>query len=152
VANFRTDFKNLMAAILTVVKDPRQVVILMSATNALNLSLADATIGRTLSVQGGTIAGLTVLVSEAVGNRLIAIHGPSLLLADGGVNLAMSKETSLEMDTAPAVGDQSPITTLSTLKSLWQNNLVAFRVDRAIAWKMARSNCIKWIASASYGA
>lgn len=150
--NFKTDFKALMAAIGSTVKDPRGVVILMSATNALNLSLMDATIGRTLDVNGGTVSGLQVLVSEAVGSRLIALHAPSLLIAEGAVNISLSDQTSLEMDDVPSQGDQSPVTTISTLKSMWQNDLVAFRVERQIAWKLGRSGAVKWISGASYGA
>src|SRR5262249_17085767 len=120
-ANFRTDMKTLLTALISVVKDPREIVFLISAQNAAQLGLLGNEFPR-LGVDGGTVAGFTFLSSQAVGNRLIALHAPSLLLADGGIELDSSREAMIEMDTAPAAGDQSPISDISTMKSFFQND------------------------------
>jgi hypothetical protein len=149
-ANFRTDMKNLIAALATTVKDLRGTVILMNPTNAINLNLMGAEFS-TLGADGGTIAGLPCLTSDAVGSRLVAIHAPSVLLADAGVELALSTETSVELDTAPSVGDTSPLSSVTRLTSAFQANVSFFRVDRMINWRMARSGCVKYIINAAYG-
>jgi hypothetical protein len=55
------------------------------------------------------------------------------------------------MESTPAVGEQSPITTLGPLKSLWQNNLVGFRVEQYITWKAARTSAVEYLNGTAYG-
>ncbi len=81
----------------------------------------------------GSIFGIPVIVSNNVGNRIILLHAPSVLYADeGGVQIDVSREASVQMDSAP----DSPATATTVLVSLWQNNLVGLRAERMITWKL----------------
>ena len=80
---------------------------------------------------GGSVEGVPIITSENIpaagssptdGYPIIALHAPSILLADdGGVNIDMSREASLQMDSAP----DSPVSASTTMVSLFQQNLVA---------------------------
>jgi hypothetical protein len=67
------------------------------------------------------------------------IHGPSILFADdGGVNIDVSQEATVELNTVPT----SPPTASSVLISLWQQNLIGLRAERFINWKRARTTSV----------
>jgi len=67
------------------------------------------------------------------------IHAPSILFADdGGVNIDVSREATVEMNTVPT----SPITASSVYVSLWQANLIGLRAERFINWKRARTTAV----------
>lgn len=154
-ATFRTDMNNMLNNFTANNQDPTKVVLIMSATQAIALSLMVTDLGVPLfpniSTSGGTILGLPVIVSEAVGTKIIALIPNQILIAEeGGIMLDVSREASVEMETTPAVGEQSPLTTVSNIKSFWQNNLVGFRVERFITWKVARSSAVEYITGNAY--
>jgi HK97 family phage major capsid protein/HK97 family phage prohead protease len=124
---------------------------LMSDSNAFGLGLSVNALGQPLfpglSITGGSIFGIPVVVSNNVGNRVILVHAPSILYADeGGVQIDVSREASLQMSDAP----DSPGTTATVLVSLWQNNLVGLRAERMITWKRARTAAVTYISAAAY--
>jgi HK97 family phage major capsid protein/HK97 family phage prohead protease len=146
---FRKDMGTLMGAFVTANNDPTGAVVLMSATQALNLSLMQNPLGQSefpgIGVNGGTIMGLPAVVSETVGTKIILVNASDILLAeDGGVEIDVSEEASLIMSTTPDVPpDQA-------LVSLWQNNLVGLRVDRFVTWKRAKTASVAFISPAAY--
>jgi HK97 family phage major capsid protein/HK97 family phage prohead protease len=124
---------------------------LMSDSNAFGLGLSVNALGQPLfpglSIAGGSILGIPVVVSNNVGNRVILVHAPSILYADeGGVQIDVSREASVQMDGAP----DSPATATTVLVSLWQNNLVGLRAERMITWKRARTAAVTYISAAAY--
>jgi len=124
---------------------------LMSDSNAFGLGLSVNALGQPLfpglSIAGGSILGIPVIVSNNVGNRVILVHAPSILFADeGGVQIDVSREASVQMDSAP----DSPATSTTVLVSLWQNNLVGLRAERMITWKRARTAAVTYISAAAY--
>jgi HK97 family phage major capsid protein/HK97 family phage prohead protease len=124
---------------------------LMSDSNAFGLALSVNALGQPLfpgmSIMGGSIFGIPVIVSNNVGNRIILVHAPSVLFADdGGVSIDVSREASVQMDSAP----DSPGTSTTVLVSLWQNNLVGLRAERWITWKLARTAAVRYITAAAY--
>jgi len=150
-AAFRTDMKSVFANYLGVNDDPTNTVILMSATVALNLSLLMNPLGQPefpdLNMKGGTILGLPVVVSQAVGNRIIVLRADEILLADDGpAQIDVSEQASVVMDDNPQASPQT-----TSLVSFWQRNLVGLRVDKYINWKKARSTSVQYISNAAYG-
>jgi HK97 family phage major capsid protein/HK97 family phage prohead protease len=124
---------------------------LMSDSNAFGLGLSVNALGQPLfpglSIAGGSILGIPVIVSNNVGNRIILVHAPSILYADeGGVQIDVSREATIQMDGAP----DSPATATTVLVSLWQNNLVGLRAERMITWKRARAAAVTYISAAAY--
>jgi HK97 family phage major capsid protein len=124
---------------------------LMSDSNAFGLGLSVNALGQPLfpgmSITGGSIFGIPVIVSNNVGDRIILLHAPSVLFADeGGVRIDVSRDASVQMDSAP----DSPTTASTILVSLWQNNLVGLRAERMITWKLARAAAVRYITAAAY--
>jgi len=124
---------------------------LMSDSNAFGIAMSVNALGQPqfpgMSIAGGSIFGIPVIVSNNVGNRIILLHAPSVLFADdGGVQIDVSREASVQMDSAP----DSPGTATTVLVSLWQNNLVGLRAERMITWKLARTAGVRYITAAAY--
>jgi HK97 family phage major capsid protein/HK97 family phage prohead protease len=144
-ANGRTDIAALVAALVAAGLSAAQAVILMSESNAAALSVALNPLGQplfpALTVSGGTALGVQVITSQAVGTNVILLHAPSILLADdGGVSIDVSREASLQMDSAP----MNPADATVVMKSLWQMNCVGLRAERAINWKKIRAGCVQY--------
>lgn len=141
--NARTDIKKAIT-LLTAANYPiSECVIIMSEANAFALSTALTTNGVLvnpgLTAKGGNILGVPVVTSQAAGSVVALVHAPSILFADdGGVNIDVSREASVEMNTVPT----SPITASSAFVSLWQANLVGLRAERFINWKRARTTSV----------
>lgn len=62
---------------------------------------------------------------------------------DGETMLDVSREASLQMDSAPSAGAQS-------LVSLWQNNLVGIRAERYVYWQRRRDAAVYLIDMVTY--
>jgi HK97 family phage major capsid protein len=124
------------------------VNLIMSSTNALVLSFLRNTDGSAVfpgfTVNGGTISGVSVIVSDAAGDDIIAVLAPYVLYADdGGVQVDVSREASIQMDSAP-------VDPAVSLVSLWQNNLVGLRAERFINWKKGHAQAAQFIDGATY--
>jgi len=124
---------------------------LMSDSNAFGLSISVNALGQPLfpgmTAQGGTLFGMPVVVSNNVSTRVILVHAPSILYADeGGVRIDVSREASVQMDSAPT--DTVDATTVYL--SLWQRNLVGLKAERFITWIRARTAAVRYITAAAY--
>jgi HK97 family phage major capsid protein len=144
-ANARTDIQALAAAMLAANISTAGSTLLMSETNALALASALNPLGQSLfpglSATGGSALGYTVLTSQALGTNVILLNGEGILIADdGGVEIDVSREASVQMDSAPT----NPADATTVLTSLWQNNLVGLRADRIINWKRARTGSVQY--------
>jgi len=124
---------------------------LMSDSNAFGLSISLNALGQPLfpgmTAQGGTLFGMPVIVSNNVSTRVILLHAPSILYADeGGVRVDVSREASVQMDSAPT--DTVDATTVYI--SLWQRNLVGLKAERFVTWIRARTAAVRYITAAAY--
>lgn len=151
---FNYDLSVLLAAFTSANQDPSMAVLLISATTAMNLSLMRNALGQRefpeMTLKGGSISGIPVIVSETVGDRVILVNASDILFADdGGIEIDISREASIEMDTTPIAGDASPIDG-AKLTSFWQNHLVGIRVTRFISWKRARVSAVAWLDNVAY--
>jgi HK97 family phage major capsid protein/HK97 family phage prohead protease len=123
---------------------------LMNDSNAFGLGLSLNALGQPLfpgvGQDGGTLMGRPVIVSNNVGLRIILVHAPSILFADdGGVSIDVSREASIQMDSAP----ETPSTASTVLVSLWQRNLIGLRAERFITWLRARTAAVRVITTAA---
>jgi HK97 family phage major capsid protein len=144
-ANGRTDIAAMMSALVAAGLSAAQSVLLMSESNAAALSNALNPLGQPLfpglNITGGTGLGIPVITSQAVASNVILLHPPSILFADeGGVAIDVSREASLQMDSAP----MNPPDATVIMTSLWQSNRVGIRAERAINWKKARAGCVQY--------
>jgi HK97 family phage major capsid protein len=124
---------------------------LMSDSNAFGLAMSMNALGQPLfpgmTAQGGTLFGMPVIVSNNVSTRVILMHAPSILFADeGGVRIDVSREASVQMDSAPT--DTVDATTVYL--SLWQRNLIGLKAERMITWIRARTAAVTYLTAAAY--
>ena len=130
-ASYATDVQTLLTAFFTARPNAQQPVLIANAGHAAQL--------RTLNAGGGP--GLDVVVSEAAGLNTIAIDGAGVYVADGGIEIDISSEASLQMNDAP----DAPVTASTVLVSLFQQNLRGFRVERFVNWQ-AVTGAVKYLA------
>lgn len=134
--------------------NPNGAVWLMSATTALALTLRKNALGQReypeISLTGGTLSGLPIIISQYVGNRMILVNAPDIYLADdGGVAIDMSREASLEMVNNPT--QDSVAGTGTSLVSMFQTNSIAMRAERWINWQRRREAAVSVITGVAYG-
>ena len=133
---------NLPLTGLTFVMSPSNAVVLSFQRDAMGaLAFPD------MSSAGGSMNGLQVVTSAAAGTNVIGMI-PSLILYgdDGGVTVDVSREASVQMDSAP----DSPATATTVLVSLWQNNLVGLRAEWFVSWKKAHAQAVQYVNNATF--
>jgi HK97 family phage major capsid protein/HK97 family phage prohead protease len=128
------------------------LVIIMSQTNAFAMGYKRDALGQIMfpnvGPDGGNANGVTIIASNAVGDKVIGLQPEYILLADdGGVKIDVSREATLQMNDAP-VNPSDPATTVWT--NMFQDNLVALRAERFINWKKAKSTAAYYLTGAVY--
>ncbi|APR05836.1 phage major capsid protein [Thauera chlorobenzoica] len=85
-----------------------------------------------VGARGGEAVGIPVFTSSGSprstsGGQIVLLDQTAVLMADEGIRLDVSEQAALQFDDAPSAGAQA-------LVSLWQNNLVAFLIERRLNW------------------
>jgi HK97 family phage major capsid protein len=148
--NVRTDFKTVIASFASANIPFSGIVMLMNTNLAASLGMMHNALGQpefpTLSGDGGSIMGIPVVVSDNVPSAtVIFVKASEILIADdGGVDIAVSREASLQLDSNPS---EPP----TTMVSLFQQNAVALRAERYINWKRRRTQSVYYLTSVNYG-
>ncbi|WP_221179825.1 phage major capsid protein [Salinisphaera orenii] len=145
----RTDMKAVFSQFITNNRNVSGCSWVMDGSTALAISLMTNTLGQPefpgIGMNGGTLGGLPVVVSEYVtAGDIYLVDADNIYWAtDGGIELSMSDQASIEMNDSP---DGT-----GSLVSLWQNNLSAFRVEQRLNWMPRRTNSVARITGAAYG-
>lgn len=153
VANVLTDMQTLMSGFVNANLSFSNAYWIMHPRTALYLSMLLSPLGTyqfpTINVTGGTFMGFPVITSTSVpidtgaDSYVILVDASSILLADDGINVDISREASLQMDSAPTDAAASQI-------SLWQNNLVGLRCERRITYRRRRDSAVQVLSAVSY--
>jgi HK97 family phage major capsid protein/HK97 family phage prohead protease len=147
----KTDLSSRVGVFVAANYNLGESVWLMNEANAFGIGLSVNGLGQPLfpgftGLTGGMLMGIPVVVSNSVGARIILAHTPSILYADeGGIRIDVSREASVQMDSAPT--DTVDATTVYL--SLWQRNLIGLKAERIITWKVARSTAVTYITTAA---
>lgn len=157
-----TDMATLLKQFTQNNLDASDVVLIMSASQALQISMMTTTLGMTyfpgISMKGGNFRGIPVLTSEnlqSVGspstNSIVAVKASDVYLADDGVvTVDASDQASVEMVDSSS---QSAISgTGASQVSLWQTGAIGLMATREITWAMRRSTSVGYISPAAYAA
>lgn len=157
--SIRADARAAMSVFVAAKNPLTSGVWVMSGLNALGLSTMVNALGQAefggVTVNGGTFMGLPVIVSEAAGTTITLMNAGDIWLADdGGVNVDISTEASLQMVdsdsiTQDSIGVSDPVET--TVVSMFQTNSVAIRVETFINWARRRSTGVATITGAEWG-
>lgn len=159
--NVRCDIGALFGDFIAANNAPTTAVLVMSATTALNLSLMRNPLGQREFVgvnmmNGGELDGIPVIVSEYVPtlsdgtSYIFMVNASDIYLGDdGGLSVDMSREASLQMDSAPSMkSDGTP--TATSVVSMFQTNSVAFRAERTINWAKRRVSAVSVLDGVNY--
>jgi len=144
---FKVDAKTMMGNFIAANIPLSQGVWIMQSTQALSFSLMQNALGQAefpgMTMNGGTLLGLPVIVSQHVPAGLIVLAAANeiYLADDGQVTIDASREATLEMDNAP---------TGTATRSMFQNNEVALRAERYINWQKRRAAAVQIITGAAY--
>lgn len=158
----RADINKLMAAFTASNLSTAGSVFVMTEVQATALSMMVNALGQPefpgITANGGTLFGLPVITSQSVTQTtagspavtsalIILIKASEVLLADdGGVTIDVSREASLQMDSAPT----NPPVAATVFVSLWQMNLIGIRAERYINWVRRRPGSVAYITGAHY--
>jgi len=152
----RADIRALMATFIAANNAPTTGVWIMGSTTALAVSMMVNPLGQPefpgLSMSGGTFNGMPVIVSDYIpAGTVVLANASDIYLADeGGIQVDMSREASLEMADNPAHNSDTP-TGATALVSMFQTNSVAFRVERFINWARRRPSAVAILTGATWG-
>lgn len=149
--NIATDAKALLNAVTTELVSP---FLVMRPRLAANIAGLNTQLTRDLTVDGGTLAGIPVVVTgnmprtanSPADDQVVLLDADSIQYADGGIDISVSNEATIMMDTAP---DSPPIAS-SVATSFFQNNLTGLRLIRYVTWKVRRSGAVALMTGASY--
>ena len=149
-ANPLVDIAALLNSFVTAGIPLDGVVLLMSPSNAFILSNRRSAMGAadfpSVSINGGTVAGVPVITSSLCGTNIIAVAPSYVLYADdGGVRIDVSQEASVQMVDNPAAPDATTV-----YRSFWQDNLIGLRAERFVAWIKAHANAVNMITGTAY--
>lgn len=156
----RDDLGTLLARYLAANLGVRGLTLVTTSTMAMQIGLLRNTLGNKefpdIRVDGGFLEGIPVITSENIvsptgsptdGTLIVAINANEVMVADdGGVDIDVSREASLQMESAP----DSPETASTVTVNLWQHNMVAFKAERFITWKKRRAEAVQLISGAAY--
>lgn len=155
----RCDVQTLFESFIDDNNAPTSGVWIMSASLALALSLMVNPLGQQefpgIGMSGGNFYGLPVIASEYVPDGVVAlVNAGDIYLADeGGIEVSMSTEASLQMDDEPTnASAPSGAVTPTTLVSLWQTNSVGFLAERTISWARRRDSSVAYLTGVAWSA
>ncbi len=153
---FRTDIATLLGRMWTANLAPTSGVWVMSNRRATTISLMRNALGNKefpdMTPMGGMLEGFPVIASESVpdtsdGGMIVFINADDIFFSDDGpVAIDVSREATLQMDTAPT----DPTVAATVLISLWQRNLIGLRAERYMNWQKRRSAAVQYISGANY--
>lgn len=162
-AALRTDIATLFGKFITADLPTSGAVWITTSSVAVALSMMTNALGQpefpTVTPEGGTFMGYPIVVSQSAltttsptgGNLLILALPREIYLADdGGVDISVSREASLEMSDAPA--NRADTGTGASLVSMYQNDSLAVRAIRFVTWKKRRTDAVQFINDAMYAA
>lgn len=162
-AGVATDVAAVFAAAIAANLDPSSGVWVMTPTTALKLSLMLTTLGGAqypgISINGGTWMGLPVIVSQNAyiagspqfGQMIVLILQNEIFLADdGGVDIQISNEASLEMIDGGSSMLSTGTSAGASLVSMFQTQSWAIKAVRYVNWTKRRTAAAAFIQAAAY--
>lgn len=161
-ANVAADVGSALANFDAARIDTSDLVVVMNTRQARALSLMLNSLGQrlfpdlALSGDNGRMLGYPVIISGNVdytedspqeGDNIIFLKPSEIFLADDGqVSIDISREASVQMNTAP----DDPVSASTVMVSAFQQNLVLVRAERYINWLKRRDAAVQYIKAAKY--
>ena len=150
------DIKALYAPFLTA-KNASGLKFVMTPTLAKAISLMRNALGQKefpeLTQTGGTLEGDGVVTGDNVTSTHLILLKPSDIyrIGDLGVQVSISREAMIAMDSAPAGDSQVPTGETAAMVSMFQSESTAIKVVRPINFALRRSSAVSYVEDAAYG-
>ena len=140
------DLKAMLNAFILVNPSLEDARFVMSPNVAI--AVAIATNSTTLMAQGGFLFGIPTTTTAAIGDTILLFDASQAVYGDdpAGVRIEVSREALLMLDSAPS----DPTVAGDIFTSLWQKNLVAFKAEYPIRWKLARVDAARTLTGIAY--
>lgn len=102
---------------------------------------------------GGTLEGDPVATGENVGGDDLILLKPSDIwkIGDGGVEVSMSRDATIEQDTAPQGASDTPVAASANMVNMFQTESTAIKVVRSMNFAKRRSHAVQYVEGAHYG-
>jgi HK97 family phage major capsid protein/HK97 family phage prohead protease len=156
LAAVRADLQTLLYPFVTG-KMASGITLVMNPATAMALGMMYGTLDQLafpeINENGGKLGGRPVIVGDNVtpGN-IIAIRPSDVWrIGDSGIRVSMSREATIEQDTAPTGATDTPTAATANLTNMFQEESVAFKVVRRINFQKRRTNAVQVITDAEYG-
>jgi hypothetical protein len=146
--SLRADISNMLSQ-LTLGADSK-LFLITNSTNCKRMAMLSDQHGVSafpdLGPLGGSIQGIPLVVSDAVGSGLLYLVDASSIGANGGeMVFSEADQASSHLSDTP----DSPPTLSTSYVSLWQLNLVALRVERNLIIERLRSGSVAAVSNSS---
>ncbi|MBG7009549.1 phage major capsid protein [Pseudomonas aeruginosa] len=156
----RADIAKLWANADSINLPSSSAVYITDAKSARALTLMRNPLGNRefpdVTMAGGFIDEVPVIISNYVpadssGSLFILAFASEIYLADDGmVNIDISREASIVMDSAPNMNSGTP--TAAQLVSMFQTNSMAIRAERYVRWQKRRPQAVAYLSDVNWGA
>jgi hypothetical protein len=156
-AAVREDLKELYAPFITAKIPTNGLVIVTHPNTAVSIGLIANALGQdafpNIGPDGGTLRGVPVVTGHNVGATHMIMLKPSEIwkIGDSGVEITLSREATIEQDSAPQGASDTPTAASATLMSMFGTESTAFKVVRAVNYQKRRTQAVSWISDALYG-
>lgn len=152
----REDIATLYADFLTA-KNASGLHFVMNPSLAKKLQLMRNALGQRefegITQNGGTLEGDPVVTGDNVNAAYMILLKPSDIyrIGDGGVEVSLSREATIEQDSAPTGESDGPVAASANLVSMFQTESTAFKVVRSMNFQKRRASAVAYINDADYG-
>lgn len=158
-----SDLNELFQAFITAKNAGGELNFLMSKSLAQSLALMRNDLGNKafpeLTRNGGALEGVSVKTGDNIASDVIALVKPSDIykIGDGGVQVSVSRDASIEMNSVPTTDALGPTGTSEEVVSMFQTESTAIKVVRSINFAKRRVTAananpgVAWISDAHYG-
>ena len=148
------DIAGLMRNFITAKYDINGLVWCMSPLLALQISLMRNALGQNaFATMPNTLEGRPVYSGHNVGtgDLILMSAGDIWKIGDGGVQVSISREATIEQNDTPAGATDTPVTMAVKFTNMFQEESTAIKIVRSINWAKRRTGAVHYIGNASYG-
>ena len=154
-ANILTDIKTLYSPFITA-KHVSGLQFVLHPSQAKALSLILTSLGTlqfpNITAMGGSLMGDPVVTGDNVDGNDFILLDPSNIwrIGDTGLSVEISREATIEMDTAPTGEGATPTAQSVNMVSMYQAEMTAIKVVRSINFQKRRSTAVSFITNVDY--
>ena len=152
----RTDLE-ILASNFIQNKNASGLALITSTGLALAMQLLRNALGQRefpeVRMDGGSLEGMPLVTGDNVGSGDVIMLKPTDIwkIDDRGISVEISREATIEMNSAPSGETDTPTAAANTLNNMFQTESTAIKIVRPINFQKRRSHAVAYIGDAGYG-